>query len=324
MNNQTKFDIWWNSYPVKRVFGAIYSLGASIVILGAMFKILHLNGGGVMLAIGMTTEVIVFALGVFDKPFKEFDWERVFDFENNTKFQNQSNFINNANQSSLYSDQPEIENELSLNNRQNNQSVNTEMQVNLPSASSGLNLGVPLNDDDLVKLTESIQSLTTTAKQLSDLSSIAIATQNFVKNIETATNATKRYTQTQDSLNAEVEKLQSSYLSVSEGLSEVENNTKLYATKVEDINKNLASINSIYEIQLKNIYGQSETLNLQSESLQKVNENLNSVSTEINKIKTSATTAAEETENFRSGTTMLSSKINDLNKIYGNMLNALS
>lgn len=46
-----------------------YSWGASIVILGALFKLTHLPGGNFMLFIGMGTEVVVFFLSAFDRPF---------------------------------------------------------------------------------------------------------------------------------------------------------------------------------------------------------------------------------------------------------------
>ena len=46
-----------------------YSWGASIVILGALFKLTHLPGANVMLFIGMGTEVFVFFISAFDRPF---------------------------------------------------------------------------------------------------------------------------------------------------------------------------------------------------------------------------------------------------------------
>ena len=81
--NESKFDIWWNSPNVKRLVGVVYSLGASVVIIGAMFKILHLPGAAAVLGTGMTVEAVLFALGIFDKPHKEYDWHKVFDFEGN-------------------------------------------------------------------------------------------------------------------------------------------------------------------------------------------------------------------------------------------------
>lgn len=52
----------------QRFFNIAYSVGAAIVILGALFKILHLTGGDLLLSIGMGTEVLMFILTAFDRP----------------------------------------------------------------------------------------------------------------------------------------------------------------------------------------------------------------------------------------------------------------
>ena len=65
----------------KRFFNFAYSIGAAIVIWGALFKILHLPGGNVMLSIGMGVEVVMFILTAFDRPAKEYHWEEVFPTE---------------------------------------------------------------------------------------------------------------------------------------------------------------------------------------------------------------------------------------------------
>ena len=62
----------------QRFFNAAYSLGAAVVILGALFKILHLSGGNEMLCIGMGTEVLMFLLTAFDRPEAQYKWEDVF------------------------------------------------------------------------------------------------------------------------------------------------------------------------------------------------------------------------------------------------------
>lgn len=60
---------WMDSVPGQTFLNYAYSWGASIVILGALFKLTHLPGGNYMLFIGMGTEVIVFFLSAFDRPF---------------------------------------------------------------------------------------------------------------------------------------------------------------------------------------------------------------------------------------------------------------
>ena len=62
----------------KRFFNFAYSIGAAVVIWGALFKILHLPGGSVLLSIGMGTEVLMFVLTAFDRPAREYKWEEVF------------------------------------------------------------------------------------------------------------------------------------------------------------------------------------------------------------------------------------------------------
>lgn len=60
---------WMDSVPGQTFLNYAYSWGASIVILGALFKLTHLFGADIMLFIGMGTEVIVFFLSAFDRPF---------------------------------------------------------------------------------------------------------------------------------------------------------------------------------------------------------------------------------------------------------------
>ena len=62
----------------QRFFNAAYSIGAAVVILGALFKILHLTGGNTLLCIGMGTEVLMFILTAFDRPEEQYHWEEVF------------------------------------------------------------------------------------------------------------------------------------------------------------------------------------------------------------------------------------------------------
>ncbi len=56
----------------------LYGIGASIVILGAMFKILHWPGADLMLTIGLTTEAIIFFISAFEKPPADYDWSVVY------------------------------------------------------------------------------------------------------------------------------------------------------------------------------------------------------------------------------------------------------
>lgn len=64
---------WMDSVPGQTFLNYGYSWGASVVILGALFKLTHLPGANIMLYFGMGTEVIVFFLSAFDRPFDKTD-----------------------------------------------------------------------------------------------------------------------------------------------------------------------------------------------------------------------------------------------------------
>lgn len=75
MANYSKINIvyrlqkWMDSVPGQTFLNYAYSWGASIVILGTLFKLTHLSGANFMLFLGMGTEVVVFFLSAFDRPF---------------------------------------------------------------------------------------------------------------------------------------------------------------------------------------------------------------------------------------------------------------
>ena len=73
----------------KKIMNMVYGLGASVVIIGALFKLLHWEvslgsiklGGGALLATGLITEALIFAIAAFEpvaEEAKKYEWERVF------------------------------------------------------------------------------------------------------------------------------------------------------------------------------------------------------------------------------------------------------
>ena len=69
LNPVTRMQHWIDSVPGQTFLNYAYSWGASVVILGALFKLTHLPGGNLMLFLGMGTEAFVFFLQAFDRPF---------------------------------------------------------------------------------------------------------------------------------------------------------------------------------------------------------------------------------------------------------------
>lgn len=290
--NQTKFDLWWNAPKTRRIVGMLYSIGAAVVIVGAMGKILHTSWGGAMLGLGMGVEAFLFLMGVLDKPHKEYEWHKVFDFES--------------------------EGVVATNGNGGGATASSQ------SSGPAVNYSESLSDGDVKKLSEGIKNLANTADQLSTLSTVVTSTDKLTKNIDAASEATGKFVSTQESLNAATSQLQTSYKGVNDGMDLVEKNTKTYAGKVDEINKNLSSINTVYEIQLKNIQAQSEGLSHQTDSVKLVTTELNLITADVQKMKLSTAGAVEHAESFKTGAEKLSKQVADLNSVYGNMLNALS
>jgi len=78
-NHKTSF---FESYGWRKGMALLYGLGAAVVILGALFKILHLPGANEMLIVGMGVETVIFAVSAFEPipaelP-KHYEWEKVY------------------------------------------------------------------------------------------------------------------------------------------------------------------------------------------------------------------------------------------------------
>lgn len=285
----SKFYQMWNSNRGKKVVAAVYSIGAAIVILGALFKILHLPGANEMLMLGMGTEAVIFALGIFDTPHKEFDWSDIFEFG------------------------------------EDNQKMNLVGGVT-PATSTGVGLNYTdsLSDTDIKKLSDGIKNLSETANGLQVITNVAVAANGLAKNIETASQAAVNFTTTQQKLNDTTEKLSVSYQGITSDVEAAISNTKNYADKVAEMNKTLSSINSVYEIQLKNIQSQNEGLSQNTDSIREVADQLNNIVVDLNKMKETTGNSFEETQKYQQATKKLAKQVEDLNAVYGNMLNALS
>ena len=67
-----------NGKRFKNFMARLYGIGAAIVILGALFKIIHLKGADQMLIIGLTTEAVIFFISAFEAPAKDYDWSLIY------------------------------------------------------------------------------------------------------------------------------------------------------------------------------------------------------------------------------------------------------
>lgn len=299
----------------ERIFNAGYGLGASVVILGALFKLLHWNYADQMLMVGMFTEAIIFAVSAFERPFKTYEWDKIFDFESGKIDLNLDGIaMNNGNGAT--------------GSRENYPQATSLMQQEF--SEPRYNPAAPLrqidglSDDDVDRLSKSIQQLAKTAEQLQTIAAFSLETERFAQSIQHISQNTARYAQSQESLVEATGKLQQIYERIGEDTEKIEVNTQEYRTKVERINSNLAGMNSIYEIQLKDIHAQSVHFHNQTEISKKMSEEMQLVTGEIGKLKNVSDDFSLATEKLKHNANELADNISKLNQIYGNMLNAMN
>ncbi len=364
----SKFYKWWNSYTGRRIVSAAYSLGASIVIMGAMFKILHLPLGNYMLGIGMSVESLIFALGIFDKPYREFDWSRIFNFKAETDDRLDATSISSAVaggvQTAFFPPMQNQGSELSETSSDSPQthasgsgvgggggivgggggvvyiggggggasyphaadvgeytpSERTETQV----GGGSIQLPNALSEEDVVSLSEGIKNLSITAENLQKLANVALAANDFAEKIESASNVAGNFAESQEKLNNTARILAEAYENVNSEMGQVVNSTQNYSEKIGTVNSSISSINSIYEIQLKHLNEQTERLNQQAEAIRRASEQIDSFANDMGKMKEAANISQIESQRYHDATRKLTRQVEDLNNIYGNMLNALS
>lgn len=293
-----RFMHWYDSYNGKKAVGMVYSIGASVVIVGALFKILHWPGASQVLMLGMFTEAFLFIIGCLDKPHVDFHWEHVFP------------------QLMGYGTEPEYLKHLETLPRptllgagvENPDGTKTEAQMtttNAPKPANNVNVGPApeLAEGDMAALRSGISSLSKTATQLSDLSKVAATSTKLGEQMDIAATAAGKFATSAEQLGQKNEQLAESYTAIVNDMQGAAANTRTYSENVAAINGKVANITSVYELQLNAIQSQVDALQ---------------------KMAASTAEAMKSSSEYEAGAKKLAAQIADLNKVYGNMLNALA
>ena len=187
MANKEKsgFMKWYESYKGKRVTGIIYSVGAAVVIIGALFKILHWPGASVVLMIGMFTEAFLFTIGTLDAPHPTYAWEQVF-----------TQLV-----SLEHGCEPELYAEVSKRERP---TLLGSMGGNGGGSGAGIPAGA-LSDKDQASLSEGIQKLAKTAQQLNDLGKVAEGSAKLGEKMEVAGAAMEKFSASATNMSGQTE-----------------------------------------------------------------------------------------------------------------------
>lgn len=310
----------------KSTMNYFYSIGASVVLLGALFKLQHWTGGGLMLTIGMSCEALIFFLSAFEPSVEVPDWAKVY---------------------------PQLKEGYEMEEDEFYPARKTQ-----PVTFDNMLEKADISADLMAKVKKGLQDLSNSAKGIADISSAALATDVYVKNINSAsesmnsfseissraahsiekstnelvhsydhtsqllTSSSKSISQVfvdsakriNEQFAASGDKLSATYKDLSEALhrdfASLNENSKSYNHELSKINGNLSSLNSSYELHLQNSRKMSESSSKTFE--------------EYNKMNGLMTSALEEAQKYRKQSEQLNKNLEALNHVYGNMLGAMN
>lgn len=200
----------------------IYGIGAAIVIVGAMFKILHLPGAGAMLGIGLTTEAVIFFLSAFEPMHKDPDWAKVY---------------------------PELADDYDgppAAPRKVTSGSNAGLAAGMDKMLADANVGPEL----LKSLGDGMKRMADSANKMAQLGDAAVATNEYAKNVKTASSSL-----------VEMNKSYAVSIQAMATMAEASKDTKEYHSQVQNVTKSLGALNAVYEMELKDAQGHVKSMN---------------------------------------------------------------
>ncbi|MBC8320042.1 MAG: gliding motility protein GldL [Bacteroidetes bacterium] len=318
----------------RNFMGKVYGWGASVVLLGALFKINHYPYADIMLIVGLGTEALIFFFAAFEPPHVEPDWSLV-----HPEFAGMYHGVKHGELKKKKSptemldemlekaqiDQAAIErlgsgmeklsdNALQLNSVADAAVVSEEFYTNLKIASgsaSELSYAFGKEVEATNQYSENMQKATEGAGNLASVYEHAAevvkddieSTEAFTGTVKAATNSAQSLA---DSYEKSAEILSRSVSALD--FTAVEGDA--YNEQLRKISENLSALNAIYEIQLQ---GTNKTV----ESSEQLQVTMNEF---LGKLEASTASTAE----FSGQMDSLTQRMSSLNKVYGNMLSAMN
>ncbi|MEE1203780.1 MAG: gliding motility protein GldL [Bacteroidales bacterium] len=318
-------DNFVRSKVYKEVSAKLYGIGASVVIVGALFKINHWPGGTIMLIIGMGIEAVIFFVSAFEPLHVTYDWSLV--------------FPELAGMDEIHGGEEKEKKEKKSKKKDKEQEqimagevVGGPVVGGVVGYSGTQDLDKMLADakigPELIEsLGKGLKNLADTTSQLNDVAGAAVSSERFNQNLSNAASAagelSEAYKKTADNLNKDL-LVSGEYLSsVQEATSAVSTLANIYketantlsagdASYLDELKKmasSLSSINALYEMQIQNSSSQLEASKVVQER--------------IDNLVVNFADTAENVLKYKEQVNALSKKVGALNDIYGNMLAAM-
>lgn len=268
----------------KKFMGYLYGWGASIVIVGAMFKIQHWPGASAMLVGGLSIEAIIFFFSAFEPQHPHDDWGLVYP-------ELRGEFAGSHDPDVYEKIAEQKKKELTGGGGGFGDPISQQLDKMLKEA----NIGPDLIDS----LGKGMSKLGDQASKLSNIADASVATQEYAGKMKDATNS--------------LGKLEESYVKASESISGLSNTNldgKVYGEQLQAVSKNLGALNAVYELQL-----QESNNNLKVSA--QMYSNISALISNLND-------SVEDTQKYKEQVSKLAANLTALNTVYGNMLSAMN
>lgn len=228
---QNKLEMFLASNRGKRTLNLFYSWGAAFVILGALFKLLHIRYANEILFFSMMTEFLVFFISGFEKPAATYNWEEVFPELASKNPMDKSEM--EARRIYLLE---KAEQQRKAITSETSSAPSSVLNVNLPNHSLAREL-VP--EEELSRLSAGITALGEAAMQLSRIAEVSNG-------------------------------MMSSYQSMANDYEALSQGSHQYIQQMEALARNVSGLNTIYEIQLKGISSQIDAIDRINSGLHRI------------------------------------------------------
>lgn len=294
----------------KRVLNFCYSWGASIIIIGAMFKILHLPYANYIIGIAMSFEAVVFFIFGFERPSADYNWEEVFPV---LKSKNPL-------------DRPDFEHmggghgPVVISGGSGGDLKGAHAVVGGTSFISGGSGGggsanvsgvsIDVSEQDAKTLSESIQKLNEAASSISKMADMTEATEGYLEQISAISQKMERFNQITSSLTEASDTLLTSYRTITDNSGDIDNNSRGYVNQMEQLNRNIMGLNTIYELQLKGVSSQIE--------------NIERINSGLSRIRDMYDGSVTDSSLFRSENEKMAQLLTQLNSVYSRLLQAMT
>lgn len=189
----------------------VYGIGAAVVIVGALFKIQHYEGAGIMLGVGLTVEAMIFFLSAFEPKHPEPEWSRVYP---------------------ELADDYEGPSGAKAITKQAGGTPTQQLDQMLEKAKVGPEL--------IESLGKGMRSMAESAGKMSNLSDAAVATNDYANNVKKASSSL-----------IEMNKSYASTVTAMAEMSNASKDAKEYHSQVQNVTKNLSALNAVYEMELQ-------------------------------------------------------------------------